>query len=741
MKFVCALGLSLSCIAGLAGPVLGSGLAVGQPQAVHGGDGGDGGVDWGQVFVDAPKYREVELRVDSGNLQVSMSSDKMRARAMQVPIWSQVFRAEDTDWVRVRFGEILLAKSTDQVRESYLRISSLEDGYEQYLDMDSLGEWGNTSAYFNGDAVLVELMASPNASNQNNRVRVIGLEISDRVSDRSICFGVDDRVLSFDARDARLMPQGCSAWLFGDQGSCFLTAGHCGAAAGQVVQFNVPLSSSGGGTRNPPPQDQYVLDGSSVQTTDSVFIGNDWTVFGVFDNSTTGMSPLQAQGVSHTLASSVPPNDGRPIRITGYGTVSSPVPATWNQVQKTHVGPLVTSTSTTVRYQTDTTGGNSGSSIVDDTNNTSIGIHTNGGCGGGGGSNSGTSIFNSGLQNALANPLGICAPRSIVASLLFEPSFVSPTGSSVATLVMDNLQGHTVQGTPTMFVDSGSGFVGTAMSDAGGDTYEGNFGASDCGTNLSYYFSVEDEEGTVISVPAGGASEAFTTVALDDLIVVAEDDFEFVGGWSTFANASSGNWARTVPADHGLGDPGEDADGSGKCYVTSNNNGVDVDGGSVTLLSPLLDVSAVDSAVFRASIWMVGSADDSMSVEFTSNAGITWTVVETFENTNGWQEVSYVIADFVNPSAIFRARIVVSDGGADSLVEGGFDAFQIASEVCDDSACPADITGDGQLNFFDVSAFLSAFGAQDPIADFTGDGQFNFFDVSAFLSAFGAGCP
>jgi hypothetical protein len=54
---------------------------------------------------------------------------------------------------------------------------------------------------------------------------------------------------------------------------------------------------------------------------------------------------------------------------------------------------------------------------------------------------------------------------------------------------------------------------------------------------------------------------------------------------------------------------------------------------------------------------------------------------------------------------------------------------------------PADLTGDGVLNFFDVSAFLTAFLAGDTAADFTGDGQFNFFDVSAFLSAFNAGCP
>ncbi|MFG0247003.1 MAG: GC-type dockerin domain-anchored protein [Phycisphaerales bacterium JB052] len=55
--------------------------------------------------------------------------------------------------------------------------------------------------------------------------------------------------------------------------------------------------------------------------------------------------------------------------------------------------------------------------------------------------------------------------------------------------------------------------------------------------------------------------------------------------------------------------------------------------------------------------------------------------------------------------------------------------------------CPADLTGDGNLDFFDVSAFLGAFSNMQPEADFTGDGLYNFFDVSAFLNAFSAGCP
>ncbi len=55
--------------------------------------------------------------------------------------------------------------------------------------------------------------------------------------------------------------------------------------------------------------------------------------------------------------------------------------------------------------------------------------------------------------------------------------------------------------------------------------------------------------------------------------------------------------------------------------------------------------------------------------------------------------------------------------------------------------CPADLTLDGNLDFFDVSAFLSAFQMSDPQADFDDNGEFDFFDVSAFLAAFSEGCP
>lgn len=727
MKSIYAMSLSIVCAAGVA---TGAELDITPAGSIGG--------DLGIAYEEVPSYREMTVDVRSGDIRIDPSIATDEARAPQIPVWSEVIEIDDADWVRLRFTNVVLAKSTEQTRESYIRISSLEDGYEQYLDADSLVEWSNTSAYFNGNKVLVELMASPNLSNQINRIQVSGAQVSDPVSTRSICFSTDDRVLSDDPRDARMMPIGCSVWLFGEHGSCFITAGHCNPSASQVVQFNVPLSSSGGGTRNPSPQDQYVIDGSSVQSSPSIFIGNDWSFFGTFDNSTTGLSPLAAQGESHTLATSLPPVDGRPIRITGYGTTSSPIPGSWNQVQKTHVGPLVSIAGNTVRYQTDTTGGNSGSAILDDNNNNVIGIHTNAGCGSTGGSNQGTSLFNVAFQNVLANPLGICTPRSIQASLLFQPTHVSPSGGDVLTLSIDNLQGHSVVGSPMMFVDSGSGFVGSAMVSSGPDSYEGMFSATPCGTAISYYITIEDEEGTVVSLPASGA---YQTVALDDLTIGFEDDFEDDLGWVSYTLGGAGAFLRTVPANHGLGDPASDADGSGKCYVTSNNNGIDVDNGSVALLSPVIDVFVIDEPTVEMSVWMVGTApSDTMKIEFTNNVGVTWVPVETITSTSGWEPRSYAIEDYISLTPGFRMRVTVTDGGADTTVEGGIDAFLVASKICNDS-CPADLTGDGSLDFFDVSAFLSAFSSMDPAADFDDNGSFDFFDVSAFLSAFSAGCP
>ena len=56
------------------------------------------------------------------------------------------------------------------------------------------------------------------------------------------------------------------------------------------------------------------------------------------------------------------------------------------------------------------------------------------------------------------------------------------------------------------------------------------------------------------------------------------------------------------------------------------------------------------------------------------------------------------------------------------------------------SSCPADFDTDGCLNYFDVSAFLTAYSSSDSLADMNGDGLFNYFDISLFLQLYQLGC-
>ena len=63
------------------------------------------------------------------------------------------------------------------------------------------------------------------------------------------------------------------------------------------------------------------------------------------------------------------------------------------------------------------------------------------------------------------------------------------------------------------------------------------------------------------------------------------------------------------------------------------------------------------------------------------------------------------------------------------------DSFSIVTQ------CEADLSGDGELDFLDISAFLSAYQSGNLNADFNGDKQLDFIDVSLFLSLYSAGCP
>jgi V8-like Glu-specific endopeptidase len=350
-----------------------------------------------------PPSIEVELNIDSGIL----TNEEKEAKVA----WSTIVDVPEAAWLRLHFETVMLENDPVHLESSVIRITSMLDSAVQHLNSTTCDQWRNSTAYFNGNRLLVELITIP--GDQGNRVIIsyatAGLPGIGATT--SICGPTDDRILSSSQRDGRVMPIGCSGFIIDDAHYQLLTAGHCAASPSyvEVVEFNVPLSLSDGTLVHPGPEDQYAVDEDSRQY-QYVDIGYDWAYFGCFPNTETGLTAFMAGGEYYTLADQAPPVTGQTIRITGYGTVSYPISLEWNQAQKTHTGPYWDLSGTTVQYRTDTTGGNSGSVVFNEDDGEAIGIHTHGGCSESGGANSGTAIHNSSLAAALANPQGICAP-------------------------------------------------------------------------------------------------------------------------------------------------------------------------------------------------------------------------------------------------------------------------------------------------------------------------------------------
>jgi len=345
-----------------------------------------------------PPCEEVEMAVDSGLID--------NADDRQQVVWSETVAVDDAKWLQLQFSDVILTKG--RKLESLLKITSLEDGAFQILDAECVAQWGGKSAFFNGDAVKVELLAHANAEKNCVVIDAVtaGTAQGESVPE-SICDAFDNRVLSNDPRVGRL-DSGCTAWLFDGRSNDLITAGHC-AASMEAVFFNVPLSDLDGTINFPPPEDQYAVCLESIQFVNGG-VGNDWCYFGVFNNSNTGLSPLAAQGSSFAIQ--VPNSNtfgsGDLIRVTGYGITGTFVDRRWNQALTTHAGPFSSFTGNTLRYRPDTTAGNSGSPVIDAGSDIAYGVHTHGGCFNRGGANQGTGFNHPDFLSAINNPQGAC---------------------------------------------------------------------------------------------------------------------------------------------------------------------------------------------------------------------------------------------------------------------------------------------------------------------------------------------
>jgi V8-like Glu-specific endopeptidase len=599
-------------------------------------------------------------------------------------------------WIRVNFGAAtILAGDPAADNASFIRITSVEDGSVQTLNAEHLRFWANKTAYFNGDTVVVELVTFPGTSASRVVIdSVTGGVVG--IGSRSICGVTDDRTLSSDPRTGRLMSVGCTAWLFNDLNKTFLTAGHCGPSSGNVVQFNVPLSSTGGATINPGAADQYTVDTASIKITSGVSLGNDWSYFATTINSQTGLTPAQVQAQWFTLSTAAP-SVGATNRITGYGTTSAPVSNTWNQVQKTHVGTFAARSGNVLYYNADTTGGNSGSAVINDSlGGVSVGIHTNAGCTTSGGNNSGTWAANASFQAALSSPIG-----------LLKTGNGTPVSGLYAMGDGANNFGTLNRTTGNFAKISTPPFMcqGLTWDWAGRDFYA--VSSAPTGTANRRLYSVDLSGNSTLIGSITGTNLIVNGLAYDPIARVL---FGWIQSSGQLVTINTSNAAVTLV---GSANAGTNIGGLEFDQVNQVLYGVDDRGtGSV-----LVTINPATGAI--TTIGALGSGIvDCNGLAYSSENAALYTIDASTEGLLR-----------INP-ATGLATVVGSTGGV----------FGASSGLAFATKCPGDINSDGTSEFADFLDFFNAFDTEGSAADVDYSGTVDFGDFLLFFNFYDQGC-
>ncbi|MFG1498770.1 trypsin-like serine protease [Halobacteriovorax sp. XZX-3] len=193
--------------------------------------------------------------------------------------------------------------------------------------------------------------------------------------EKSIC-GNDDRIPSNEPKVGRALrnetaTDACTVTMISK--SCALSVGHCKKYF-NIIEFNTPESDKNG-INYSSKEDTYKVDQSSITLSDAG-PGNDWAVMKILPNETTQKYAGDVQGF-YELDYSVAASKSL-ISITGYGVDTE---AERSFAQQNGIGYIESIGRTgLIRHKVDTTGGNSGSSIINLKSGKIVGVHSHGGC-------------------------------------------------------------------------------------------------------------------------------------------------------------------------------------------------------------------------------------------------------------------------------------------------------------------------------------------------------------------------
>ena len=326
------------------------------------------------------------------------------------------------------------------------------------------------------------------------------------------------------------------------------------------------------------------------------------------------------------------------------------------------------------------------------------------------------------------------------------PDLIDPSGGTTMSVSIAPGDSQPEDGTAMLVYRSNGGdWQSSDLVSAGGDEYTATFPAMECGS-VDFYISVMvgGLPPFEVTLPSSGQDLPYTKPVYTDLEVAFDDNFQNDLGWSVINGATTGNWERTTPSNGGARcDNPNDADGSGICYLTGNDVDEDIDGGSTTLISPVISCSSGSTVSYWR--WFANNCgadanNDTMDIDISYDGGSSWSVLEVVgpvnEANGGWYNPSFVLSDVPNGNIVLR--FIANDTGAGSVVEAAVDGIKVERPVCESPECPGDFDGNGVIDVNDLLYVISTYGT--PEGDANGDGGTDVDDILYLINLYGSAC-
>jgi hypothetical protein len=244
---------------------------------------------------------------------------------------------------------------------------------------------------------------------------------------------------------------------------------------------------------------------------------------------------------------------------------------------------------------------------------------------------------------------------------------------------------------------NGSGYLTVPMTPTGGDGFTGQIPAIGGTGFIDYYLTGSDSNGQSETYPSGGAA-----APLDFVVGVEQTlafwDFEAGNdeGWTGGLpgdDATTGQWERNdpngtaaQPANDTTPSPGVNCWFTGQ-QASSDLGGNDVDGGTTTLLSPVLDMTGFSGVRVIYQRWYSNDEGaspnaDTFLIGLSNDGGASWMNAETVGPTGtqasgGWFNGGFVLDTILPLTAQMQIRFRASDLGSGSIVEAAVDDVSI----------------------------------------------------------------